>query len=516
MMPASTTQTVRLSQVLQGIYPLHENDDRELTGVALDSRRVGKGSLFMACKGIHVDGRHYVDQAIAAGAAAVLVEADEVNWCCESERKGAPILPILNLQEQMAEVASRFHGEPGRQMRLIGVTGTNGKTTITQLLAAAFAAIGHRCGVIGTLGHGISGAELADNGAGPGTTPDAVALQYILADLREQSAKTVVMEVSSHALDQRRVLVDDYAIAVFTNLSRDHLDYHGTMENYGAAKRKLFRGSRLQLAILNADDDFVRETERLLDGEVRRFTWSLHNAKADVHAQKLRFTPKGMELEVKTPWGEFAFTSLLLGSFNASNLLGVLTTVLAASSLTPGFDPQQLVNAVASLRPVPGRMQVIAGFALDVVVDYAHSPDGLANALKAVREHCAGKVFCVVGCGGNRDRGKRPQMASLAEQLADVVVLTDDNPREESSAAIIADMQSGLANASAAHVIPDRAKAIEFAISKAGVGDAVLIAGKGHEQYQEVAGSRIVFSDEVVARSVLQQRFGRAAWEARA
>jgi UDP-N-acetylmuramoyl-L-alanyl-D-glutamate--2,6-diaminopimelate ligase len=511
MIATTLLSSVRLSSVLQGLYPLHANSDRDLSDITLDSRQVQPGSLFMACKGAHFDGRKYIGQAIARGAAAILVEADEVDWCCEQEKSGVPILPLLNLHAQMAELAARFHGEPGKQLRMIGVTGTNGKTTATQLLAAAYSALGHRCGVIGTLGYGMYGSMLAGNVQGPGTTPDAVALQRILAAMHAQHADTVVMEVSSHALDQQRVLVDDYRVAVFTNLSRDHLDYHGSMEAYGAAKRLLFQGEALQLAVLNADDNYANATASVLAPGVRCFTWSIHNPVADIHATSVRFLPKGVELVIKTPWGIFNFHSRLLGSFNVSNLLAVLTTVLAAESLNPGFDPAALIAVVANLGAVVGRMQLCSGYPVTAVIDYAHTPDGLLNALQAVREHCQGRVWCVVGCGGERDRGKRPQMAALGEQLADSLVLTDDNPRNEASAVILADMQAGLQHPERAHIIADRAKAIGFALGNAAEGDIVLIAGKGHELYQDVAGKRLPFSDAVMAEALLAQRFGKQA-----
>lgn len=511
-MIASTLQpSVRLSSVLQGIYPLHAGSDRDLHDITLDSRSVQAGSLFMACKGASHDGRLHVDQAIAKGAAAILVEADEVDWCCEQLKYGVPILPVLNLHEQMAELAARFFGEPGKKMRMIGVTGTNGKTTTTQLLANAHVALGHRCGVIGTLGHGMAGSAIAGNEQGPGTTPDAVAMQKILASMREQQAHTVVMEVSSHALDQRRILVDDYAVAVFTNLSRDHLDYHGSMEAYGAAKRKLFQGQALQLAVLNADDAYASATAGLLPPDVRCFTWSINNPVADIHAVSIEFLPRGVELVVKTPWGIFNFASRLLGTFNVSNLLAVLTTVLASESLQPQFDPAALIAVIADLNAVVGRMQLVSGYPVTAVIDYAHTPDGLRNALQAVREHCQGRLWCVIGCGGERDRGKRPQMAGLAELMADHLVLTDDNPRLEASASILADMQTGLQQPARACIIADRAKAIGLALDSAEPGDIVLIAGKGHEQYQEVAGIRHPFSDAAIASDLLARRFGNKA-----
>lgn len=507
-MRAAAERTMKLSDVLQGRYPLPARCDRELNDITLDSRRVQHGSLFMACKGQSHDGRLFVDKAIAAGAAAVLVEADEVDWCCEQERNGVPVLPLVNLHGQMAELAARFYGEPGKQLRMVGITGTNGKTSISQLLAQGFSALGYRAGVIGTLGHGMVGDELQQDGDGPGTTPDAVVLQRIFASLRDRQADTLVMEVSSHALDQSRVLVDDFAIAVFTNLTRDHLDYHHTIEAYGDAKRLLFRGQGLQLAVLNADDDYAAATAGILQGHVRCFAFGLHNAAADIFAESLRFTANGIEMIVRTPWGRFDITSALLGSFNASNVLAVLTTLLAAQSLDAHFDAAAIVKVVAQLQPVVGRMQLVAGHAVTAVIDYAHTPDALEKALLAVREHCSGKLWCVFGCGGNRDRGKRPQMAAIAEQAADKVVLTDDNPRNEDPLQILADMRAGLRNPAAALVQSGRAEAITVALMQAAVGDVVVIAGKGHESYQEIAGQKLPFSDIECARHVLTTRFG--------
>ncbi len=510
-MAAVAAEAVQLSQLLAGLYPLPPRCDRLLHGITQDSRQVKSGSLFMACNGASHDGRHHIDAAIAAGAAAVLVEADELNWCCEQERQGVPVLPVLGLRGQLAQVAARFYGEPSKALRLIGVTGTNGKTTITQLIAQALAELGYRCGVIGTLGHGMAGSGLQVAESGPGTTPDAVTLQQIFASLRQREADTLVMEVSSHALDQQRVIVDDFAIAVFSNLTRDHLDYHHTLEAYGDAKRQLFRGHGLQLAVLNADDAFALATASVLERHVRCFTYGIDNASADVRAYEVRYTPRGIEMVVGTPWGRFNFTSALLGSFNASNLLAVLTTLLAAHSLDADFDAAAIVQTIASLQGVVGRMQLVEGGNVTAVIDYAHTPDALEKALLAVRQHCSGRLWCVVGCGGNRDRGKRPQMAAIAEHAADCLVLTSDNPRDEDSQQILADMRAGLGQPTAVVFEQDRAAAIEYALMQASAGDVVLIAGKGHEQYQEVAGQRLAFSDFECASHVLQQRSSAGA-----
>jgi len=506
------TSAVPLSVLLQGIYPLSTGYERAITGLSLDSRKVQRGDLFLACKGRQLDGRDFVGAAVAAGAAAVLVEADEVDWCCERLDRSVPILPILNLHDQLAELAGRFFDMPARQLRLIGITGTNGKTTVSQLLARALQAAGRRVAVIGTLGYGLIDQPLAAHGAGPGTTPDAVELQRIFAALRSEAVDTVVMEVSSHALDQQRVAVADFQIAVFTNLSRDHLDYHGSMEAYGAAKQRLFTGSALRLAILNADDPFVAATARLLGPDVQCLRWSLHDRTADLYASDIRHGPAGVAFRVHTPWGGFSLQSPLFGTFNIGNLLTVLSTLLASMASEPGFDAARLVASVATLAGVQGRMQSLGNFPVLTVVDYAHTPDGLEKALQALREHCCGTLWCVFGCGGDRDRGKRPLMGEIAERYADRLVLTDDNPRFESSSAILADIRAGLARPDEAIMIPERAAALAYALREAAPGSAVLIAGKGHEGHQEIAGSRLPFSDAEQALSVLKERFGSGAF----
>jgi UDP-N-acetylmuramoyl-L-alanyl-D-glutamate--2,6-diaminopimelate ligase len=501
----AATRSMRLSALLHGIGVVPAALDCEITGIALDSRKVVQGDLFLACAGRSSDGRRYVADAVQRGAVAVLYEAANAPQLDGS--LDLPCIAVDQLERQVAMLAARFHGEPARALRLIGVTGTNGKTTCTQLIAAQLQALGQRCGVIGTLGYGISGSELRSLGDGPGTTPDALRLQEVLAELREQGADTVVMEVSSHGLDQYRVDVDDFAVAVFTNLSRDHLDYHGSMEAYAAAKQRLFSGSRLQAAVVNLDDAVSAATAAQLAAAVDCLSWSLHNPAATVYAEKIEYLPQGLRLQLVTPWGRFSVDSPLLGEFNAANLLAALATVCACERGREGFDPAAVVAALGTLQPVRGRMQIVASRTLTVVVDYAHTPDGLEQALRALRQHhAAGRICCVVGCGGERDRGKRPLMAAVAERLADRVLLTSDNPRGEAPEAIIADMLAGLQQPDAAVIEANRARAIAQAIMEAADGDCVLLAGKGHEQYQEIAGQRLPFDDAAQARLVLALR----------
>jgi len=511
MMQPQPPEPVRLSTLLQGEFIVPARLDRTLSGIQIDSRRVRPGDLFIACRGLHADGRNYIPGAIASGAAAVLVEADDV-WSRVREEAKVPLVPVIDLPRKLCKVAARFHGEPAHKLRLIGITGTNGKTTCCQLIAQALAALGYRCGVIGTLGHGMLDATPDTDRDGPSTTPDALRLQQLLSDMLAAQGDTVVMEVSSHGLDQYRVDVNEFAAAVFTNLTRDHLDYHGSMAAYGETKRRLFTGSRLQVAVFNQDDPFSAEITSKLPASVQAFGWSLHNSRAAIHARSLQFTAAGLEFELVTPWGSGLVHSSLLGSFNAANLLSVVATVLACESGKPDFDPARIILAVSALVPVRGRMQLLRGFPVSVVVDYAHSPDGLDSALRALREHFRGMLCCVFGCGGDRDQGKRPEMAAIAGRYADTVIVTDDNPRNEESGTIIGQILAGFDVAQRNRVLveADRAKAIAAAIAVAEPGSVVLVAGKGHEEYQEISGVKHPFSDVAQALACLERRFGNA------
>jgi UDP-N-acetylmuramoyl-L-alanyl-D-glutamate--2,6-diaminopimelate ligase len=500
---------MNLSALLRNECIVPPELDRAVRGMQLDSRRVRPGDVFMACKGARTDGRKFIAAAIGSGAAAVLVEAD-AQWHAPRAQDSVPLIPVAELPRKLSKVAARFYGEPARNMQMIGITGTNGKTTCSLLTAQALAALGHRCGIVGTLGHGMAGTALVHDASGPSTTPDPVRLQQILAEVFERQGDTVVMEVTSHGIVQQRVDVDDFTAAVFTNLTRDHLDYHDSMQAYGAAKQKLFTGSRLRIAVVNRDDAFSADILLTLPHYVRAWTWSVRDSAASVHARRVAFTSSGLDLDVVTPWGNGRVRSPLFGSFNASNLLGVLATVLACEAERSDFDAQGILRVVGDLAPVPGRMQLISGWPLPVVVDYAHSPDGLDNALRALGEHFPGRIHCVFGCGGERDPGKRPLMAAIAERHAARVIVTDDNPRGEDSAAIIAGIRAGFTGSAAVQVIADRALAIAVAIAEAAPDSVVLIAGKGHEEYQEVQGRRVPFSDAQHAHAALQRRFLQA------
>jgi len=353
----------------------------------------------------------------------------------------------------------------------------------------------------------LYGEAYAYNDAGPGTTPDAINVQRIFEEVRIKDAGYMVMEVSSHGLAQKRVNVNEFDIAIFTNLSRDHLDYHGGMTAYGDEKRKLFMHPNLKVAVINMDDIYSAKILNSLAKTVKCFTYSLHNPKANVFPRALEFKRSGFSMDVVTPWGEGKFSSALAGSFNVSNLLAVLTTVMATEAEKADFNFEKILAAVSEVTPVKGRMEILNDHPVSVVVDYAHTPDGLKNALAALRLHYKGNIWCVFGCGGDRDKGKRPLMAEIAEKGANKLIITDDNPRNEDSSEIIRHIQAGLSGEAEVVVESDRAKAIDYAVSHASEGDVVLIAGKGHEEYQDVAGSRMVFSDVKQARVSLNKRF---------
>ncbi len=411
---------------------------------------------------------------------------------------GVPVIWIDRLHAQVGEIASRFYGRPSEAMHVVGVTGTNGKTSTVQLIAQALHHLGYRSATIGTLGAGLHG-QVEE---GERTTPDAIHVQELLASFRDAGATHVAMEVSSHALEQGRVGAVTFGTAVFTNLTRDHLDYHGSMEAYGDAKAKLFGWPTLTHAVINVDDAFGRELLGRTPDRVRKLRVSAAGDLAsDVRASNIVTSAEGIRFDLHTPWGARAVQTHLIGRFNVDNLLAV-AAVLGA--LGESFD--RMIDAVSALQPVNGRMSRLGGHRGQplVVVDYAHTPDALEQSLHAVRAHCEGRLICVFGCGGERDAGKRPLMGAIAERLADVAIVTDDNPRGENGDAIVAQIMAGFAHPDAAVVQRDRALAIAEALRIARPGDAVLIAGKGHETYQEGAAGKRPFDDLAVARAALE------------
>lgn len=462
--------------------------------VESDSRRVAPGDVFLACRGEYTDGRDFIAKALENGAVAVLWDpADGFAW---NPAWNVPNLAVPDLSQRAGIVASVVCQHPSQAMRVIGITGTNGKTSISHWLAQAFSLLGQKAALIGTVGNGFYG-ELTET---THTTPDPVTVQHKLAEYRRQGAHVVTMEVSSHGLDQARVNGVTFHTALFTNLTRDHLDYHHTMEAYGAAKEKLFHWQNLQNAVVNVDDAFGRELAGRLDrSQVRVISYGLEQG--DVRPLSLTASLDGLQMRVATPWGEADIRSGLLGRFNAANLLACLATLCAN-----GVDLDLAAQVLGKIQPARGRMQRIGGAHEPLlVVDYSHTPDSLEKALSTLAEirPAGSRLFCVFGCGGDRDPGKRPMMGAIAEELADVPVVTSDNPRSEDPQSILDQIQAGMKLKS--HVEVDRASAIHWAVEQARAGDIILIAGKGHEEYQDISGVKRPFSDFRVAEEALTE-----------
>ena len=462
--------------------------------ITTDSRQVQAGSLFLAYPGEKTDGRKYIDDAIKNGAVAILWDPKEFSWKPHWKIENTS---IKNLRQQAGRIADQFYGKPSDKLWTIGVTGTNGKTSISQWLSQCFNHLGRKTAVIGTLGNGL----LNQLNPTQNTTPDAIVLQSMLADYLKQNAEIVAMEVSSHGLDQGRVNGVHFDVAVLSNLTRDHLDYHGSHEKYATAKRRLFVSSDLKLAVLNIDDDFGKQIELELSAlGVATMTYGIGGG--DVSASKIHYAHGNFNFLVTTPYGQAEVKANLLGRFNVYNVLAVLATLLVSKvSLTDA------VEAISHIKSASGRMQQLGGGELPlVVVDYAHTPDALQNVLSTLKEQTATKLICVFGCGGNRDAGKRELMGKVACDIADAVVVTSDNPRFENPETIIQDILEGMHGNYA--VEENRAKAIAIAISTAKPGDTVLIAGKGHEDYQEIAGEKQHFSDVEQAQKALKRYEG--------
>ncbi len=486
---------MNLRELLAGVAEPSTGEAIRVTGLQIDSRRVRPGDAFVALSGTRAHGITFAPAAVARGASVILAEAP-VRAAPEVE---VPVVWIDGLREQAGGLAARFFDDPSRAMTLVGVTGTNGKTSCVQMLAQALSLLGHRTATVGTLGSGLYG----DLSRGERTTPDALSLQGLLADFRDAGATHVAMEVSSHALDQGRVNGVAFDLAAFTNLTRDHLDYHGSMQAYGEAKARLFAWPGLRAAVINVDDGFGRRLAEGLPETVSRLRVSVGGGQAEVTAHDVRAHGEGLQFQLRTPWGEAEIHSPLLGRFNVANLL-----LVAACLGAMGEDFARMTDVLSRLAPVHGRMNRLGGQAGQplLVVDYAHTPDALEQALDNLRAHTRGTLTCVFGCGGERDAGKRPQMGAIAERLADRVIVTDDNPRGEDGDAIVAQVLSGMAHPDRATVQRDRAAAIRAALDDARDGDVVLVAGKGHEDYQEIAGERRPFDDLAVARAAMEAR----------
>jgi UDP-N-acetylmuramoyl-L-alanyl-D-glutamate--2,6-diaminopimelate ligase len=458
----------------------------EITDLTLDSRAVRPGAAFVAVRGAREHGLTYARAALDRGAAVVLYEPDGT-----SGEPPQPSLAVPSLKARLGELARAFYA--AAEPTIVGVTGTNGKTTVAYLLAQVLSRPRAPCAYVGTLGYGVPPA-ITPHGL---TTPDCLTLHRELAEL---GAPLVAMEVSSHALKQERVAGLAFHTAVFTNLTRDHLDEHGDLASYGAAKRKLFMMPGLKHAVLNADDAFAATIAERLPQGCALVRTSLRSSAAELSARLRRSGLSGVELDISGKFGVARLESKLIGAFNAENLLAALGALLAQGMALPAA-----CAGLAAARPAPGRMEVLGGPPDRpwVVVDYAHTPDALERVLKTLESAVLGEIWCLFGCGGDRDRGKRAMMGAIAADLADRIVLTDDNPRGEDPARIVADIRAGVADHPRVSVIHDRRTALKTAIERARPGDVVLVAGKGHEAEQLVGAERRVFSDRAVVAEIL-------------
>jgi len=503
----------RLAGLLDGVVHVPDALDVPVSGLVADSRETLPGQIFVARRGATTDGVRFLDDAVAAGAVALVREGESG---CRRRGDGVVEVRVPDVVACAGLLASRFFDHPSRNLEVIGITGTNGKTSVAHFIAqaidmaldtAAASAEGEKaCGVLGTLGYGVHGALRPSRL----TTPDAIAVHGQLAELRGLGARKVVMEVSSHALDQGRVECVDFDGAVFTNLTRDHLDYHGGMQAYGDAKRKLFDCAALRYAVINEDDAYGRQLLERRRAPVQTVAYGVEThgeaAPAPRNTPWLRgcVTNPGhsaITLSVTGSFGEGRLATGLLGHFNAYNLLAALGVLLCMD-----WPLATALQRLACVQAPAGRMQRFGGDAGEplVVVDYSHTPDSLARALESLRGQCGGKLWCVFGAGGDRDRGKRPMMGAAAAAQADAIVLTDDNPRSENGDRIIDDIRGGIPEGFQVLSERDRAAAIRLAVAGAAADDVVLVAGKGHENYQESGGRRLPFSDAAAVRAALE------------
>jgi UDP-N-acetylmuramoyl-L-alanyl-D-glutamate--2,6-diaminopimelate ligase len=500
---AETTKGVLLESLLAGLADTSKFGRIQISGLSMDSRAAKSGDLFLACRGMKTSGVNYVREAIQAGVSAIAAEADAgletfiIN--------DVPVIPINDLRNQAGVIAARYHGHPSRELNVVGITGTNGKTSVSWFIAQALMGVSNRgVGVIGTLGYGI----YPQLNAGMNTTPDPLIVQSTLADFQSRGVGTVVMEVTSIGLDQGRTRGVDFAIGILTNLTVDHLDYHGDMDTYAVAKKKLFTNHRIRNAVVNIDDTYGARLREDIGRNIpvtgyglidQRSALKAHDQTTDV-AAIVADNPPGQTLYIKSPWGEGLLNTSIGGRYNAYNLLASLITLCLLD-----ITFQQALESLGRVSPVPGRMEKYGGGTKPLVyVDYAHTPDALRNVLAFLREnHRTGKLVCVFGCGGGRDRSKRPQMGAIAELIADEVILTSDNPRYEDPVAIIQDILTGCSRPTSVRIELNRPLAVTAAIHSASAGDIVLIAGKGHETYQEIAGQRVPYSDRQLVRELL-------------
>ncbi|WP_168204016.1 UDP-N-acetylmuramoyl-L-alanyl-D-glutamate--2,6-diaminopimelate ligase [Aliikangiella coralliicola] len=498
--------SITLAELLTNISSEQEVADRMSLSVGpltLDSRQIKSGDTFVAIAGYQTDGRKFIESALNNGAALIIAEADESDEYREKYGEDNRIIWVKNLRQQVSLLASNYYQHPSHSLKAIGVTGTNGKTSCSYLIAKTLQRLHFECYLLGTLGVGqSSNLESCEN-----TTADAITMQRVLAQAVGAGAQFVSMEISSHGIDQDRAAAVKLNSAVFTNLTRDHLDYHGSMENYGEAKRKLFLPDNLKNAVINMDDRFGRKLAK--DDEISATKWlvttklptSGSNLNRWIWAEDVVLSLEGLHAKIYTPWGSGKLDSPLIGQFNLTNLLLVIA---ALGSILKDVNPVLL--ALKNVRSAPGRMQKIGNKHTPLaIVDYAHTPDALEKSLMAIREHCVGMIWCIFGCGGDRDQGKRPLMARVAEKFSNRVIVTTDNPRTEPAEKIKEDIYSGFRKINKVTYIESREEAIATALKKANPGDAVLIAGKGHEDYQIIGNEKLHLSDLEIAEKHIKE-----------
>ncbi len=458
-----------------------------------DSRNIQQGDFFLAYPGTHSDGRQFIRQAIERGATAIVY--DEQNFSIPIEiLKAVECYPLANLADKLATIASRFYRFPSEKLNIVGVTGTNGKTTIAYLLAQAYDLLGQSAAYIGTIGQGKPSALTASTN----TTPDALSLQRLLNGYGNEGIKNVALEVSSHALDQKRVDAIVFEQAIFTNLTLDHLDYHGSMQEYAAAKARLFGTKKLKWAIINLDDPYAQQMIEAANLDCKIITYGL-DERCTVRALRWENSLLGTSMDIISPWGEYSITFRGIGLFNLYNALAIFCSLVCSN--TP---PLKAVDVLGKVNSAPGRMQIVHQNPT-IIIDYAHTPDALENVLKTVSTLKKGKLIAVFGCGGNRDNSKRPIMGKIAEGYADKIIVTSDNPRFEDPKTIIEQIAMGIANKKNTLVIGDRKQAITEAISGANPDDIIVIAGKGHENYQIIGNETLSFDDSEIAKEIAQR-----------
>jgi UDP-N-acetylmuramoyl-L-alanyl-D-glutamate--2,6-diaminopimelate ligase len=485
---------MKLRELLKALksYKFQGSEDTEIFGIQYDSRAVGKGSLFVAMKGEKTDGNLFAGQAIENGAVAVLTDQDRTF-------EGAVTIQVPKAREALARLSAAFYGEPARNLKLVGITGTNGKTTTSFLVESILREAGLNPGVIGTINYRCSGRVLP----APNTTPESLDLQRLLREMVGSGVKAVVMEVSSHALDQERVGGLIFDAGVFTNLTQDHLDYHGTMESYFEAKARLFTDfiDEGRAAVINMDDPRGDDLSKMAAGTVIGYSGK---GRGNLHPKDVRLGVDGIEGNLMTPSGDVRIRSSLIGEFNLYNILAAVGVGVGL-----GLPKDAIESGIMALKNVPGRLErVDAGQPFTILVDYAHTPDALERVLSTIKGLTDKRIVTVFGCGGDRDRGKRPIMGRVAAEFGDVVIVTSDNPRTEDPLRIIEEIKGGIVGAygnTPVQIIPDRREAIRKAVSIAKEGDVVLIAGKGHEDYQIIGTEKIHFDDREEAAKAVRE-----------